>query len=115
MDNTGSSNLCNKCHKPYYGYGSYTVPLDVCRCYEKQEPNAELKALKAENERLKANSVSVEEIMENKEMQAKIELLENQVIFLRNWIYQIAYPLAPMSAVEEKQNFDELRKKVGER
>jgi hypothetical protein len=53
--------------------------------------------------------------MENKEMQAKIELLENQVIFLRNWIYQIAYPLAPMSAVEEKQNFDELRKKVGER
>jgi hypothetical protein len=52
--------------------------------------------------------------MENKEMQAKIELLENQVIFLRNWIYQIAYPLAPMSAVEEKQNFDELRKKGGE-
>lgn len=43
-------------------------------------------------------------------IEKKIKVLENQVRFLRNWIYDIAYPLAPMSAMSALDGFDEIKK-----
>jgi hypothetical protein len=136
MNNTGSSNLCNKCYKPYYDGGSYTIPRDVCRCYERQDEKtmgltyqaleAQVSALKAENERLKKE---VEELKKYPLYQltvpnpVSVEDLEKVIEPLVNELFETNDTIQTKDFVDTIQTFisclaqaiqSELRKKVGE-
>lgn len=52
-------------------------------------------------------------IREINDLKERAKVLENQVRFLRNWIYNISYPFAPMSARSELEGFDAIKEKRG--
>jgi len=42
----------------------------------------------------------------------QVKFLQKQVTFLSRWIYEVAYPQAPMSAQESFKDFNSLTKRV---
>jgi len=44
-------------------------------------------------------------------IEERVKVLEKQVKFLRNWIYNVSYPLAPMAAIEELNNYNAIQEK----